>query len=360
MPHAPVKIGFLGGGMISQIAHLPFYQADPRCEIAAIAEERRSLHPALAAFAGAGEVTTDHRAMLARADIDAVVISAPRPATGPLTLAALEAGKHVLAEKPMAHTADQARRLVEEANRRGLTYAVGFMKLYDPGVARARALLHETVASGRLGRLLFARFYDFSKSYAHPIPPHVRPQESRSTRFETWPVTPGWLPSAWNGLYPWFVNAAIHDVNLIHHFLGEDVVVRSAFASGGEMLSATLMAGDVPVALEIAKAEAGRWFEGAEFLFEKGRIAVAIPSPMDTSAVSRVTLDDASAAERATQVETGLGWSFALQARGFVDALTGKEPPRAPAAMGLRDMELTEAIFRSLGEAAPARSTAAS
>lgn len=358
MPHAPVKIGFLGGGMISQIAHLPFYQADSRCEITAIAEERPSLHPALAAFAGAGEVMTDYRAMLARADIDAVVISAPRPATGPLTLAALEAGKHVLAEKPMAHTAEQARCLVEAASQRGLIYAVGFMKLYDPGVARARALLRETVASGRLGRILFARFYDFSKSYAHPVPAHARPLESRSTRFETWSVTPDWLPSAWGGLYPWFVNAAIHDVNLIHHFLGDDIAVCSAIASGGDMLSATLMAGDVPVVLEIAKTEAGRWLEGAEFLFEKGRIAVEIPSPMDTSAVSRVTLDDSTAAERTMAVETGAGWSFALQARGFVDALTGSEPPRALGSMGLRDMELTEAIFRSLGGEAPARSTA--
>lgn len=352
MLQAPVKIGFLGGGMIAQIAHLPFYQADSRCQIAAIAEERLSLHPALAAFTGAGEVTTDHHAMLARADIDAVVISAPRPATGPLTLAALKAGKHVLAEKPMAHTAEQARQLVETANRLGLIYAVGFMKLYDPGVARARALLRETVASGRLGRLLFARFYDFSKSYAHPVPAHARPLESRSTRFETWPVTPGWLPPAWNGLYPWFVNAAIHDVNLIHHLLGDDVSVRSAVASGSDMVSATLMAGDVPVALEIAKTEAGHWLEGAEFLFDKGRIALEIPSPMDTSAVSRVTLDDSAATGRATPVETGHGWSFALQARGFVDALTGEEPPRAPGAMGLRDMELTEAIFRSIGEAA--------
>ena len=80
-------------------------------------------------------------------------------------------------------------------------------------------------------------------------------------------------------------------------------ICRRALASGGDMLSATLMAGDVPVTLEIAKTEAGRWLEGAEFLFEKGRIALEIPSPMDISAVSRVTLDDSTKAERAVPVE---------------------------------------------------------
>lgn len=356
MARGPVKIGFLGGGMIAQIAHLPFYQADPRCEIVAIAEERLSLHGHLTTLAPGAEIVSGPDALLARADIDAVIISAPRPATGPLTLAALKAGKHVLAEKPMAHTVGQAKCLVEEAARRSLVYAVGFMKLYDPGVARARSLLEEMRASGKLGRLLSARFYDFSKSYAHPVPPHVRPQESRATRFEAWPVTPDWLSEDWKSLYPWFVNAAIHDVNLIHHFLGEQVTLRSAFAAGSEAVSAILQAGDVPVTLEITKTEAGRWIEGAEFLFEKGRIGLAIPSPMDTSAVSRVMLDDAAGPGFASPIETGTGWSFALQAKGFLDALTGSEPPRAPGAMGLRDMELTEAIFRAIGAKSPAES----
>src|SRR4051812_23133248 len=104
MVDAPIKIGFVGGGMIAQIGHLPFYLKDPRCDVAGITETRPSLMDALAQQFGATRIVKDHKALLADPGIKAVVISVPRAATGPLTLEALEAGKHVMAEKPMAHS----------------------------------------------------------------------------------------------------------------------------------------------------------------------------------------------------------------------------------------------------------------
>src|SRR5258706_477349 len=101
MVDAPIKIGLVGGGMIAQIGHLPFYLNDPRCDVACIAEPRPSLMDALAQQVGAARLVKDHKALLADPDIKAVVISVPRAATGPLTLGALEAGKHVMTEKPM-------------------------------------------------------------------------------------------------------------------------------------------------------------------------------------------------------------------------------------------------------------------
>jgi predicted dehydrogenase len=186
--NAPVKIGMLGGGMVNQIGHLPFYLTDKRCEVVCVAESRPSLIAALRGQLGADRVVEDYRAMLADPRVQAVVISVPRATTGPLTLEALEAGKHVMAEKPMAHSAEQARRLVDAARSRGLTYMVGYMKRYDPGIRAAKALFDEVMAEGRLGRLLLARFYDFSNAYAVAPPPHVRPNESRVQRFETWPT----------------------------------------------------------------------------------------------------------------------------------------------------------------------------
>jgi hypothetical protein len=85
-------------------------------------------------------------------------------------LEVLEAGKHVLVEKPMAHTIDQACRLVEAAAARQRIYAIAFMKRYDPGVQAAKMLLDDVLASGRLGKLLLARFYNYSKAYAMQPP----------------------------------------------------------------------------------------------------------------------------------------------------------------------------------------------
>jgi predicted dehydrogenase len=345
---APIKIGFVGGGMMAQIGHLPFYLNDPRVDVVAVAEERPALRAALSDKLGAGRLVSDRQTLLARSDIDAIVISSPRPATGPLTLEALTAGKHVLAEKPMAHSVAQARRLVEAARERKLVYAVGYMKLFDPGVVAARAALHEIRASGRLGRLLSARVYDFSKSYAFPVPPHIRPSESRAERYPTWPTYPDWLEERHRAAYAWFLNSASHDVSLLRHLLPGPVTVRGAAAPNDGAVSALLQVGDVPVHLEVAKAELGRWFEGAEFLFEAGRLAVSIPSPMATEEVSSVTIDDLRQGHLGEPVKTGIGWSFARQAGGFVDALIAGKATVASGEAGLADMELIEDIWRHI------------
>jgi predicted dehydrogenase len=291
-------------------------------------------------------VVTDHNVLFGDPEIEAIVISAPRPATGPLTLAALNAGKHVLAEKPMAHSVEQAEQLVEMAESRGLIYAIGYMKRYDPGVQATRLLFDEVVAQGRLGRLLLARFYDFSSAYAVPPPPHVRPRESRTERFPTWPPYPSWLPEQHRGLFAWFLNAASHDVNLLHFFFPRGLEVISAHCGGDTSVVATMRQGDASVVLEVAKAAVGTWLEGIDFLFERGRISVVIPSPMATDSVSQVIVDDPARGIRDESMRVEPGWSFARQARGFVDALVGTATPMTSGKDGLADMVLTEEIWR--------------
>src|SRR3954447_21786890 len=132
-----IRIGIIGGGMISQVAHLPFYFADPRCDIVAVAESRPSLVEALGELYRTTRVVPHHREILDDTSIAAVVIVGPRPSMGPLALEALQAGKHVLMEKPMAHTAMQAARLVAAADAARLKLAVGFMKRCDPGIVAA-------------------------------------------------------------------------------------------------------------------------------------------------------------------------------------------------------------------------------
>lgn len=346
MSSSPIKIGFLGGGMMCQIGHLPFYRDDPRCDVACIAEPRPSLAAALRPQVGEMRVIADYGAMLEMPEIEAVVISAPRPATGPLTLEALRAGKHVLAEKPMAHTVEQAKRLVDAADADDLLYSVGYMKRFDPGIEAAARIFEELTQTGSLGDLVLARFYDFSKSYAVAPPPHTRPAESRAERFDTWPLWPDWLPEAYRDTYAWFLNAACHDVNLVQLFFPAAENVISAHCLVDASVSAVIEADGVPIHLEIAKTAAGRWLEGGEFLFERGRLQFVVPSPMDTAGVTHIQIDDEAGQYADRPVETGAGWSFARQARGFVDALSGEAPLRNPGSEGLHDLRLCEAIWR--------------
>jgi predicted dehydrogenase len=345
-----VELAIIGGGMMSQVGHLPFYIADPRCDVAAVAESRPSLIAALGTRYDGLRVVRNYRDVLEDPAIIAVVIIAPRPAMAPLAFEVLHAGKHVLMEKPMAGSVEQAQRLLAAAREANVTLAVGFMKRYDGGVQAARAVFGELMATRRLGRLLFARFYDYAKVYALPPPPHKRPEESRAERFAEWPLWPEWLPEKHRDAYAWFMNAASHDLNLMHFFFPQGLTVIDGTAQSGEAVIGTLTADDVPVALEIVKSGPGLWLEGIEFLFEKGRLAIQIPSPMATDRCAQVTLQENEMAPREIVIEGNAGWSFERQAHGFIDILTGDARPLTSGEDGLRDIQLCESLWRKISE----------
>ncbi len=89
--------------------------------------------------------TTEFRDLLKDSRIDAVAIATPVHTHYELALAALSAGKHVLIEKPLAHTSGQARHLIEEAARRNLVLMVDHTFLYTPAVQKIRQLIGDGV-----------------------------------------------------------------------------------------------------------------------------------------------------------------------------------------------------------------------
>jgi predicted dehydrogenase len=334
--------------MISQIAHLPFYLADSRCEVRAIAESRPSLVRHLREHFGISRVVDSIGEFISDPFITSVVIISPRPATGPLALSALEAGKDVIVEKPMAHTVEQAARLVRAATAYCRIIGVAFMKRYDPGVQVAKRELARIQDSGEFGSLLFSRFYDFARDYALPPPPHKRPQESRPVRFETWPTAPDWLPRSRADEYAWFMNAASHDINLMHYFFPDDLHLICATAPSGGALTATFEHAGVPVVFELAKSAAGTWIQGAEFVFEKGRLLLEIPSPMAIDRASRVTINEHTNAAAVRELLVENVWSFKRQAHAFVGDLIERTQPLTSGVDALDDLQLIEAIWRQV------------
>ena len=125
-----VTLGLIGAGMVGQLAHLANFTSLPGCRVAALADLRPDLAQAAASRFGVPKIYPSHRELLQDPEIEAVVVVTRRPATGPIVLDALAAGRHVLSEKPMAHTLAQGEKLVQAAERAGLTYyGVGRGKL---------------------------------------------------------------------------------------------------------------------------------------------------------------------------------------------------------------------------------------
>ncbi|KAA0098123.1 gfo/Idh/MocA family oxidoreductase [Mycolicibacterium sp. P1-18] len=98
-------------------------------------------------------VLTDWRAAVDRADVDAVLVCTPHHLLAPVAIAAAEAGKHVLVEKPGARNAAELGPLTEVARRRNVVVKVGFNHRFHPALQRAR----KYVDDGAVGELMFLR-----------------------------------------------------------------------------------------------------------------------------------------------------------------------------------------------------------
>lgn len=99
------------------------------------------------------QVVEDYRALISRDDVDAVAVCVPTRLHADVTRAALEAGKHVLCEKPLTETAAEAEGLAALAGARGLTLMTGHVFLFNPGILKLRDLM----TAGSPGRIHYLR-----------------------------------------------------------------------------------------------------------------------------------------------------------------------------------------------------------
>src|ERR1700730_13148558 len=108
---------------------------------------------ALANQHSGAECDTDWRSAAARPDVHAVVVATTNDSLVPVSIAALEAGKHVLVEKPAARNSEELRSVTDAALLSGRCVQVGFNHRYHPALRKARELFE----SGAIGKILFVR-----------------------------------------------------------------------------------------------------------------------------------------------------------------------------------------------------------
>ena len=123
-----LKIGFIGCGGIANDKHLPSMAKQPEVEMAAFCDLILERAEAAAAKYGApdAKVYTDYRELLADESIVAVHVLTPNVMHCEISCAAMEAGKHVICEKPMAANIADAEKMMETAKRTGKLFTIGY------------------------------------------------------------------------------------------------------------------------------------------------------------------------------------------------------------------------------------------
>ena len=152
MTEDKTRIGIIGVGQIGK-GHVHKYQSMPHVEIAAIADINEAEAQRVAAENGIARVYTDFRELLARDDIKAVDVCLHNNFHMPATVAALEAGKHVFCEKPMAGAYIDAERMLTTARECGLMLSIQNREYFTNETKAAKALID----GGHLGKLYHAR-----------------------------------------------------------------------------------------------------------------------------------------------------------------------------------------------------------
>jgi len=149
----PFRIAFIGTGGIA-LHQMKYLKNIPGVEVVAAADLSEKALGKVKDQYHIERTYTDYKKMLREVgDIDAVSICTPNGVHAENAITALEAGKHVLVEKPMAMTGREATKMVEASRRAGKQLIVGFQHRFEP---RSK-MLHDQVKAGQFGKILYVR-----------------------------------------------------------------------------------------------------------------------------------------------------------------------------------------------------------
>lgn len=204
-----IRVVVFGGGAVAQARHLPEYAANPNVEIAGVMDFNRERAQELCERYG-GRAYSSLEEVLADDTVDAVSVCTPNATHAEYTIKSLEAGKHVLVEKPMALNLDETRAMMEAQKKSGRTLMLG----HNQRLVKAHIKAKELLKSGAIGDLLF-----FQCNFKHAGP-------------ETWSADPGastWFFRKDKANFGVMGDLGAHKIDLIRYLT--DSEIKSVFAN---------------------------------------------------------------------------------------------------------------------------------
>jgi predicted dehydrogenase len=163
-----VRWGLIGCGDIARKRVAPALRETAGSSLAAVSRARAELAEPFAREFGANAWYADWRELLADAPVDAVYVATPVALHAPQTIAAAEAGRHVLCEKPMALTVDECCRMIDACRANGVKLGVAYYRHFYPVIARIK----HAIAAGDIGAVVLIQINAFESF--NPPPDHPR------------------------------------------------------------------------------------------------------------------------------------------------------------------------------------------
>ena len=322
-----LRWGVLSTAAIARHKVIPGISRAEHCQVVAIASRDAGLAERVAAEHSIPTAHGSYEALLADPNVDAVYIPLPNHLHATWTIAAAQAGKHVLCEKPLATTAEDAERMVAAAERAGVHLMEAFMFRLHPSWVAVR----ELVASGRIGRLVAVHSWF---SYHNDDPRNIR----------------NILDTGGGALY----DIGCYCVNLSRMLFGseptgvEAVIVRDPVDGTDTVTSGVLgFEGGVASFTCSTRAEDD---QRVDVYGTSGRIEVEIPFNIPPDRPTRVFVSAGGDPPVAPETETltfDAADPYTVEAEAFATAVLDGRPVPVPPADAIANLRVIEAIFRA-------------
>lgn len=203
-----IKVAVVGCGSIAKHRHIPEYAWNSNVELVAFVDPVLERAENFAQLHG-GKAYSSYTEMLKQEKVDAVSVCTPNFLHAEVSIAAANAGAHVLVEKPMASTAEEAEAMIEAAKKNGVFLMVGHNQRLMPPHVKAKEILN----SGKLGKVL-----TFRTSFGHPGPEGWSVDGRESWFFRKEEATMGAMG-----------DLGVHKSDLIRWLLADEVAQVAAF-----------------------------------------------------------------------------------------------------------------------------------
>ncbi|KAA8755017.1 MULTISPECIES: Gfo/Idh/MocA family protein [Paenibacillus] len=205
-----IKVAVFGCGAIAERRHIPEYAANENVELVAFADPIVERAEKMAETYG-GKAYSSYEELLANETVDAVSVCTPNYLHAPMAIAAANAGKHVLVEKPMAVSTEEGEQMIEAAKKNGVYLMVGHNQRLMPPHVKAKEILD----SGKLGKVL-----NFRTSFGHPGP-------------EGWSVdgAESWFFRKEEAIMGAMGDLGVHKSDFIRYLLNDEVSEVAGFIS---------------------------------------------------------------------------------------------------------------------------------
>jgi predicted dehydrogenase len=352
-----LRVGLVGAGLVGQAEHAYYlWEERERFAFVGIADASATVREALGARYGVAELHPDLPSLLKSGKLDALVIAAPDPFHPELAVAALDAGVHVLCEKPLALTLSGIDRIKDARDKSGKVLQVAYMKRHDPAFKKALELLPAKVEDVKLISVE-VNDPDQDPFVAHlpMVVPNDIPQalkdQFKKINGEHLAESSGKTPSeiGAKALGGGFLSSLVHDMAVVHGMLTKLKTELPAQASYGSVFDGgrgVELAFDLPGGGRVRMTHLNLpmvpdYTERVTVYCTDRIIELVFPSPYLRHFPTRLTLRKGGGASlETTEYRVSYEESFRDQLRAFHAAVTEGMPVGTPIEQARRDVEL--------------------